>query len=184
MKVFISQPMRGLTDEEVKFIRQDIIDNLKKRFPNDEIDVIDSLIHEDPPEEVKVQGLWYLGESLQKMAEADLVLYYDEYNMYGGCQIEELASSIYGPFMRLRTNDFMSKKSKGLIFKSSYSERAHEVYDDEVDESDKGNTTKLENPFLPESVKEELIEDAKKIPKDCADLFNATIKELMGNKNE
>lgn len=184
MKVFISQPMRGLTDEEVKFIRQDIIDNLKKRFPNDEIDVIDSLIHEEPPKEIKVQGLWYLGKSLQKMAEADAVLCYNDYNEYHGCEIEQLAANSYGPFMLLKTIDFMSRKSKDLIVKMTYWEPSKQMAEDFDDESDKGNTTKLEDCFLPESVKEELIEDAKKIPKDCADLFNATIKELMGNKNE
>ena len=136
MKVFISQPMKGLTDEEIKFIRQDIIDNLKKRFPDEEINVIDTFFEEDPPKEAKVQGLWYLGKSLQKMAEADVVLYYNDYNMYHGCEIEQLAASFYGPFMLLKTNDFMSRKSKALIFKMTYCEQAEEVYSKSDDEED------------------------------------------------
>ena len=61
MKLFISQPMKDKTNEEIEAERERAILKVKKRFPDEEIEVIDSFF-KDAPHEAK--PLWFLGKSL------------------------------------------------------------------------------------------------------------------------
>ena len=54
-KLFISQPMRDKTDEEIKTERAEIVKRVTERFG--EVEVIDSFFTEDAPKEVN-SGLW------------------------------------------------------------------------------------------------------------------------------
>lgn len=56
-KIFISQPMRDKTDEEIKAERAEIVKRVTERFG--EVEVIDSFIEENAPDNANA-GLWYL----------------------------------------------------------------------------------------------------------------------------
>lgn len=94
-KIFISQPMNGKTTEEIENERNDIIDRLATQFAgeNEYIDIIYSFF-KDAPHDTK--PLWYLGESIKLMSEADIVFFCDGWQTARGCQIEHDCALAYG----------------------------------------------------------------------------------------
>lgn len=72
MKVFISQPMRDKTDEQIKEERNRMIERVKELYPSEEIEIIDSFF-ENAPHEAK--PLWFLAASLRLMSDADVVVF-------------------------------------------------------------------------------------------------------------
>lgn len=93
MKVFISQPMRDKTNEEIKNERDIAIYLIKRRFPDEDVEIIDSFF-EGAPHEAK--PLWFLGESFKKLADADLAYFARGWEEYRGCKMENMAAKEYG----------------------------------------------------------------------------------------
>ena len=89
-KIFISQPMNGKTNEEIKNKRDSIIDRLRE---NESVEIIDSFF-KDAPHDTK--PLWYLGESIKLMSEADIVFFCNGWRTARGCQIEHDCALEYG----------------------------------------------------------------------------------------
>lgn len=94
LNVFISQPMAGKTDEEIKQIRKEIKEKLIKLYPDNEIWILDSYIHEDPTSQNP--ALYMLGKSLEILSEADIVYFAKGWNKARGCFTEHLAAQKYG----------------------------------------------------------------------------------------
>ena len=94
-KIFISQPMNGKTTEEIEDKRNHIISRLTLQFAreNEHIEIIDSFF-KDVPHNAK--PLWYLGESIKLMSEADVVFFCDGWQTSRGCQIEHDCALEYG----------------------------------------------------------------------------------------
>ena len=70
-KLFISQPMKGKTDEEILKEREKAIASAKRNFVEDEeIEVIDSFFQSAPAD---ARPLWFLGKSLELLSTADIV---------------------------------------------------------------------------------------------------------------
>lgn len=89
MKVFISQPMRDRTFDEIEIERNVMIHVIGCVYPDEEIEVVDSLFSdEDVPEGETVGALWFLGESIKAMDKADLVVMAVNWQHARGCQIE------------------------------------------------------------------------------------------------
>lgn len=82
MKVFISQGMRGKTTEQIKAERQELIKRLHEIITD--IDVIDSFI----PDGDKKDPVYCLGTSIQKLSEADIVVFAQDWYRFRGCKIE------------------------------------------------------------------------------------------------
>lgn len=93
MKVFISQPMRGKTDEEILTERNRIIEAVKEKYPNEEVEIIDSFMQGAP---VDAKPLWFLGKALQFLSTADVAVFATGWNEYRGCRIEHECSVEYG----------------------------------------------------------------------------------------
>ena len=93
MRLFISQPMRDKTNEEIKSERYEIIQRVKERYPNEEIEVIDSFF-ENAPHDAK--PLWFLGKSLELLSTADIAYFADGWGEYRGCSIEHKCAIEYG----------------------------------------------------------------------------------------
>ena len=89
-KIFISQPMNGKTTEEIENERNYIIGRLKE---NECVEIIDSFFKDEPYEALP---LWYLGESIKLMSEADIVFFCDGWQTARGCQIEHDCALEYG----------------------------------------------------------------------------------------
>ena len=91
-KLFISQPMRDKTDAQIREEREAAY--LKVRaLVNEPVEVIDSFF-EGVPHDAK--PLWYLGESLKKLGEADIVYFAKDWEHYRGCRMEHQAAVDYG----------------------------------------------------------------------------------------
>jgi len=91
MKIFISQPMRGLTIEEIKKERNDAIEFIKTHI-TDDFEVIDN-IQEDAH---YTHPLEYLGEDFKMLPKADIVLMWGDYLTHSGCRLEKEAAENYG----------------------------------------------------------------------------------------
>lgn len=70
MKVFISQPMRGRTDEEILIKRNEIVNKLKEEYG--EVEILDSFFTDFNPD---VKPLEYLAKSIGYLAKADLAYF-------------------------------------------------------------------------------------------------------------
>ena len=89
MKYFISQKMRGRSDEEILSERKKVVEAILKMNPDAEF--IDSVLSVSgkPP-------LWYLGRSLQLLSEADMCVFVDNATENRGCRMERDACQLYG----------------------------------------------------------------------------------------
>ena len=90
-KVFISQPMNGKTNEEIKAEREILIAKAKENYGD--VEVIDSFF-ENAPHDAK--PLWFLGESLKKLADADVAVFAKDWKTARGCKIENQCAIAYG----------------------------------------------------------------------------------------
>ncbi len=91
MKIMISQPMNGLSVEQVKANRKAVVEKLEKQGH----EVVDTVIAETPPDSPH-QALWYLGKSLELMAQCDAVCFLPGWGNARGCLIEHEVAEKYG----------------------------------------------------------------------------------------
>lgn len=91
-KLFISQPMKGKTNEEIKKEREEAI-RCAKEMMSDEVEVIDSFFENAPAE---AKPLWYLGESLKLLSTADVAYFATGWENARGCKIEHTCAQQYG----------------------------------------------------------------------------------------
>lgn len=101
MKFFISQPMANKTDAEIKDTINEVKHYLSTTF--DVVEIIDSYFEQEPNYKMIDQiALWFLGRSITKMAEADMVVFCTGWDEARGCQIEyECARKYHIPILML-----------------------------------------------------------------------------------
>ena len=92
-KVFISQPMRGKTDEEILAERDEAIEKVKQIYDGEEIEIIDSFFKEAPAD---ATPLWYLGDSIVLLSKADVRYFCNGWENARGCIIEYMCAMQYG----------------------------------------------------------------------------------------
>lgn len=93
VKVFISQPMRGLSDDAIIAKRKEVEQKIIDLYEGEPVEFIDSFF-EGAPHDAK--PLWFLGESLKKLASADIAFFCEGYSSARGCIIEYEAARAYG----------------------------------------------------------------------------------------
>ena len=103
-KVFISQPMKDKTDEEIKAVRAAVSKHVANLY-NDEVEIIDSFF-EGAPHDAK--PLWFLGKSFELLSTADIAVFVDNWSEYRGCVMENEACTKYGI-------EFITVDSKSLL---------------------------------------------------------------------
>ena len=91
MKVFISQPMSGRTDEEILIKRNEIVNKLKEEYG--EVEILDSFFTDFNPD---VKPLEYLAKSIGYLAKADLAYFAKGWQDTRGCRIEHICAIEYG----------------------------------------------------------------------------------------
>lgn len=90
-KLFISQPMRDKTDEEIKAERANIIKEVVDHFG--QVEVIDSFFESVPHD---ARPLWFLGKSLVLLSTAYIAYFADGWKDYRGCKLEHECAVQYG----------------------------------------------------------------------------------------
>lgn len=91
-KLFISQPMRGKSDEEILAERQKAIESAE-RYLGESVEVIDSFFQSAPAD---VRPLWFLGKSIELLSTADIVYFAKGWEDARGCRIENECAIQYG----------------------------------------------------------------------------------------
>lgn len=98
-KLFISQPMRGKTDEEILKERELAIQKAKEQLGED-VEVIDSFFQDrEKPADVKRSGVYWLGKSLELLATADIAYFAPGWEEARGCIIENQCAREYDIMM-------------------------------------------------------------------------------------
>jgi len=90
-KLFISQPMRDKTNNEIEKERMSA--KIKAEIAMGEVEIIDSFF-KDAPHDAK--PLWYLGEAIKLLGEADIAYFCKDWEYYRGCVIEHECAVRYG----------------------------------------------------------------------------------------
>lgn len=89
MKVFISQPMKGLSEKEIKAARRKAIENIKS-ICGDDVEIIDNYyVGNEKP-------LFKLGKSIELLSTADIIYICNGWHKARGCKIEYMCASDYG----------------------------------------------------------------------------------------
>lgn len=91
-KLFISQPMRGKTDEEILAVRKKAIESAEK-LVGEPVEVIDSFFQAAPAD---AKPLWFLGKSLELLATADVAYFAKGWDEARGYKIENTCAIEYG----------------------------------------------------------------------------------------
>lgn len=91
-KLFISQPMGGKNDEEILAVRKQAIEKASE-LVGEPVEVIDSFFQSAP---VGVKPLWFLGKSLELLADADVAYFAPGWDDARGCIIEHDCAIAYG----------------------------------------------------------------------------------------
>lgn len=90
IKLFISQPMRGREYDDIIRERKQLIADAAVALQTDDIRPLETLHRTG-----KVKPLAMLGRSLEKMAEADAVIFAPGWKDARGCRVEHLAAAEY-----------------------------------------------------------------------------------------
>ena len=93
-KLFVSVPMKGRTEDEIKASIQKM-KKIAEIYEGEELELIDSYIEDNPPKDSK-EAVWYLGESIKKLAQADVFIGICESCDWNGCSIERGTAEKYG----------------------------------------------------------------------------------------
>ena len=102
MKVFISQPMKGLSDKEILYKRNKII-NIIENTIHEDVEIIDSFLEGFKPEgNIPVA---YLGKSISLLSKADIVYFCEGWENARGCSIEHLIATNYGMVIMEENNE-------------------------------------------------------------------------------
>lgn len=91
-KLFISQPMRGKTDEEILAERKKAIESAERNL-GEPVGVIDSFFQNAPAD---ARPLWFLGKSLELLSTADIAYFAKGWEDARGCRIENQCAIEYG----------------------------------------------------------------------------------------
>lgn len=100
VKVFFSQPMNGLTDDEIKLERTYMLSEFRDYIVN-ELGFDDDVVIQDVNYIFDKKGpegcgrLWYLGRSIQAMDEADYIVFHKDFDTTNGCKVEHLVAWNY-----------------------------------------------------------------------------------------
>ena len=97
-KLFISCPMRKRSEEDIHKTFE-LLHKVAEAIFDEELEVIPTYFEGNPPENAN-EALWYLGESIKKMSEADYFIgIFDEAREFRGCIIENITAKSSGiPF--------------------------------------------------------------------------------------
>ena len=94
-KLFISQPMKGLTDEEILKAREEIKTRAEQAI-GEQVELIDSFVEDYPREINKSIPVRYLGKSIQFLSQADIAYFGGDWRNARGCKIEYEIANAYG----------------------------------------------------------------------------------------
>lgn len=94
MKIMISQPMKGKTNEQIREERTELI----KKLEAEGHEVVDTVFEEAPADED--MAIYMLSQSIRYIGKVDAVVFMKGWENARGCRIEFDVASNYGKFIR------------------------------------------------------------------------------------
>ena len=92
IKVFLSLPMSGRTDEavfaEIEQIKNIFMDYINDTQPGTEVEFVNTYVQPSAPENCVTEPLWYLGESIKILSTCDAIIFAQGFRGARGCMIE------------------------------------------------------------------------------------------------
>ena len=92
MKLMISQPMKGKSNEQIKGEREELV----KKLEAEGHEIVDTIF--DFP--IDKSGIWYLAKSIEAMEDVDGVVFMVGWNQARGCIIENQVAIAYNKFVK------------------------------------------------------------------------------------
>lgn len=96
MKIMISQPMNGKTNEQIKEERKELVEELEEQGHT----VINTIFDFNKGEGEKVTPMFCLAKSIEAMDKADAVVFMKGWENARGCVAEEYIAKKYGKFVK------------------------------------------------------------------------------------
>lgn len=94
MKIMISQPMRGKTNEQIREERAELV----KQLESEGHEVVDT-VFENAPENEDV-AIYMLSQSIRYIGKVDGVVFMPGWENARGCRIEYEVATAYGKFVK------------------------------------------------------------------------------------
>ena len=94
MKIMISQPMRGKTNEQIREERAELV----KQLESEGYEVVDT-VFENAPENEDV-AIYMLSQSIRYIGKVDGVVFMPGWENARGCRIEYEVATAYGKFVK------------------------------------------------------------------------------------
>lgn len=95
MKIMISQPMRGKTNEEIRQERAELVEKLEMQGHK----VMDTIFTEEMPIECDM-AMYLLAKSIEAMSKVDAVIFMKGWQEARGCRIEHEIALKYGKYIK------------------------------------------------------------------------------------
>lgn len=95
MKVMISQPMRGKTEEQIREERAELVKQLEEQGH----EVIDTIFTEEAPKECDT-AIYYLAKSIEMIGKVDGVVFMKDWQLARGCRAEYMIAKEYEKFIK------------------------------------------------------------------------------------
>lgn len=95
MKLMISQPMRGKTNEQIREERAELV----KKLQEEGHEILDT-VFDLPPRDCDT-AIYYLSKSIEFLGKADGVVFMSGWQQARGCRIEYQVATEYGKFIKL-----------------------------------------------------------------------------------
>ena len=94
MKIMISQPMNGKTEEQIRNERASLVKELEEKG----YEVIDTIFAEKAPD--GDARLYYLAKSIEAMSKVDAIIFMPGWEKARGCKIEHEIAVKYNKFIK------------------------------------------------------------------------------------
>lgn len=95
MKLMISQPMRGKTEQQIRDERVELV----KQLESEGYEVVDTIFAEEAPKDCDA-ALYYLSKSIDAMSKVDGLVLMPGWQDARGCRIEFQVALEYGKFIK------------------------------------------------------------------------------------
>ena len=92
-RFYISQPMHGLTDEEIQAERDRAAERLLELYPSEDgMQIISNFM----PEFYVTNPVAALGDSISSLEDVDMAFFIGDWQSHRGCRIEHMVCMEYG----------------------------------------------------------------------------------------
>ena len=120
-RLFISLPMRDRTIDEIR----DDLNYIKSYFEsavNEEFELIDTVIVDEPPIGQDINNCWYLGESIKRLSCADICIFHKDWAKAAGCIMEYGICILYDipHIMFVDDTDELLNKYQSILSRNYY----------------------------------------------------------------